>query len=514
MKRTVVLIILDGWGMGAQDEFNPIYAANPLNINYLRDNFPTGNLQASGISVGLPWGEEGNSEVGHLTIGAGKIIYQYFPKITMAIRNGHFFSNETLKAAFQHAQKNNSAVHLIGLLSAGNVHSSLEHLLALIKFASMEKINKLNLHLFTDGRDSPPFSAIELLQKIPNENIASISGRFYAMDRDNHWERTQRVYNVLTGNSKLISADQINQHIQKIYNQQLNDEYIEPILIKNKEVRYIQDNDAIIFFNFREDRMRQIVSPFVLPSFENFPIQQFKNLYIVTMTPYDPKFSIPAAYYPDSIINPLGKIIAENNLSQLRLAESQKYPHVTYFFNGLREEPFPNEFRILISSSASPRPEENPALMAPEITNRLLESLEEKIFNFILVNYANPDIIAHTGDYQACLKTVKIIDEQIGKITKSCLKNNAILIVTSDHGNIERVLNPKTGTAETQHDPNPVPIYLAAPELQRKKTGAEIIMAEKNNAGVLSDIAPTILELLGIPKPIDMTGQSLIKFLI
>ena len=512
-KRTVVLIILDGWGIGKADESNPIHVVNPQNINYLRANFPVGSLQASGISVGLPWNEEGWSEVGHLTIGAGKTIYQYYPKITLAIRDRSFFQNEVLKKAFAQAKENNSAVNLIGLLSAGNVHSSLKHLGALIQFADEEKVSKLNLHLFTDGRDSPPYSAMELLKKIPQGKLTSLSGRFYAMDRDTHWERTRKAYDVLTGSGELVETDDIETHIKKTYDRKFNDEYIEPILI-GPERRAIKDNDAVIFFNFREDRMRQIVSPFILKSFKDFPVKDFQNLYVVTMTPYGNDFQVPAAFEPEKILNPLGKVLADKGFTQLRLAETQKYPHVTYFFNGLKEEPFKNEYRVLIPSPPTIRPEEHPEMMAVEVTNRLLESIEEKVFDFILVNYANPDMIAHTGNYDASIAAVKVIDEQIGKITESCWRNNIFLIITSDHGNIERVFNPQTGLPETKHDPSPVPIYLVAPEFHKTKTQEEIIESERGSVGVLADIAPTVLELLSIPKPAEMTGQSLLKLLL
>ena len=508
-KRTVILVILDGWGIGEPDESNPIHVVNPSNINYLKANFPAGILQASGISVGLPWGEEGNSEVGHLNLGAGKIVYQYYPRITLAIRDNSFFKNQALKAAFEHARKNNSAVNIIGLLSEGNVHSSFEHLIAFIQFAEKEKISKLNLHLFTDGRDSPPNSALGLLSRLPKEaKLTSLSGRFYAMDRENHWDRTQKVYSVLTGEGPI--TENIEAHIKKTYDRKLSDEFIEPILIGSG----IKDNDALIFFNFREDRIRQLAAAFINKQFKNFPVKSFNNLYIATMTQYDDSFAVPVAFQPEKIEVCLAKVLQENGKSQLRVAETQKYPHITYFFNGMREEPFKNEYRILIPSKTIIRQEEQPEMMASEITTRVVESIGENAFGFILINYANPDIIAHTGNYEACLQAVEVIDEQIGKVIKAALAHDDILIITSDHGNIERVFDPLTGLAETQHDPSPVPIYLVAKEFQRQKTKAEISRLEENNTGILADVAPTILELMEIPKPKEMTGQSLLKSLI
>ena len=438
-------------------------------------------------------------------------MYQHYPKITLAIRDGGFFKNGVLKNAFIHAKKNNSALHLVGLLSSGIVHSSLEHLTALLQFAENEKVTEVNLHLFTDGRDSPPQSAQEFLSQIPREKLASLSGRFYAIDRDNHWERTQKVYNVLIGDDPII--EDINTHLQKTYDKKLNDEYIEPALVGPTK-RPIQDGDSVIFFNFREDRMRQLVSAFVSKDFDKFPVKTFSNLYLATMTKYDESFDAPAAFLAEKADNPLGRVLAENSKTQFRIAETQKYPHITYFFNGLREEPFSNEYRVLIPSKALLRQDEHPEMMAREITTRLIESINEGVFDFILANYANPDMIAHTGNYEACLEAVRVVDEEVGKITQACLNQNAVLIITSDHGNIERVRNPITGEPETRHDPNPVPFYLMAKEFERRKSEAEIHQSEKGTTGILSDIAPTILELMSIPKPKEMTGQSLLKLLI
>ena len=521
-KRTIILIILDGWGKGEANESNPIHVVNPPNINYLKANFPSGLLQASGISVGLPWGEEGNSEVGHLNLGAGKIIYQSYPKISLSIRDASFFENPALKQAFEHAKKNNSAVNLIGLLSQGNVHASLEHLLALIEFAKKENINKINLHLFTDGRDSPPESALELLSQLPKDKLASLSGRFYAMDREAHWDKTQKAYSVIIGAGP--TTQNLEAHIKETYTRKFSDEFIEPIVF-NPELA-VKDNDALIFFNFREDRIRQLAAAFINPirnsehisngagkNFSNFPVKSFNNLYITTMTEYDKDFKVPVAYPPEKIDVCLGGVLSDKGKTQLRIAETQKYPHITYFFNGTREEPFKNEYRVLIPSRNIVRQDEHPEMMANEITTRAVESIAENAFDFILINYANPDIIAHTGNYEASIKAVKIIDEELGKIFKAVLETNAILIITSDHGNIEKLFEPLTGLPETQHDPSPVPIYIVAKEFMRLRTESEIRACERQTIGILADVAPTILELMGINKPKEMTGQSLVKFL-
>lgn len=513
-KRTVILIVLDGWGIGPKDASNAIYAANPKNISQLKANFPSGALQASGIAVGLPWGEEGNSEVGHLNMGAGKVIYQNYPKITLAIRDNSFFQNKILKEIFERAKKNNSAVNFVGLLTEANIHASLEHLEALIKFGQDENSPKINLHLITDGRDSPPQSAFDLLKRIPfseKVKLASIAGRYYAMDRDKYWDRTQKYYSAVTGEGILI--DDLENHFNQTYQKGLNDEYILPALF-GPEKNFIKDNDSVLFFNFREDRMRQIIESFINKKFDKFPIKNFSNLHIATLTEYDKNFETPVAFPPETVDNPLGKILADNGKNQLRIAETEKYAHITYFFNGEKESPFESEYRVLIPSIAEVRHDAHPEMRAKEIADRVMTAMEEESYDFILVNFANADMVAHTGNYEAAVSAIKIVDEQIGRISKTVLEQDDILIITSDHGNAERLFNPKTGEPETKHDPNPVPVYLIANEFKREKNLKEIENSEATPIGLLSDIAPTILELMKIQQPKEMTGQSLIKFLI
>lgn len=513
-KHSVILIILDGWGIGNPDFTNPIHTVNPPNINYIKSNFPSGALQASGIAVGLPWGEEGNSEVGHLNMGAGKILYQNYPRITLSIRDGSFFLNKVLNDAFQHAKENNSNVNLIGLLTEANVHASFEHLEALIQFAEKENFPKerLNLHLITDGRDSPPKSAMELIERLPDKNqLASISGRYYTMDRDNHWDRIKLSYNMLIGNGPI--TDDFEAHIKKTYEKNLNDEYVLPTLIGPKK-RAIQENDSIIFFNFREDRMKEIVKTFIDKDFDKFETKKFSNLHVITMIGYDTSFTVPIISPPDNIETPLSKVLSDNGKNQWRIAETEKYAHITYFFNGQREEPFPNEYRVLIPSKTEFKYDQHPEMRAEEITTRLLEAIQEKAYDFILVNFANADIIAHTGNFKATVEAIKILDEEIGKIMKTALDNDAYLLITADHGNAERLINPQTGEAETKHDASPVPIYLIANEFKRERSPEEVRQGEKAPVGVLADIGPTILELMGVPKPKEMSAQSLLELLL
>ncbi|OGM91182.1 phosphoglycerate mutase (2,3-diphosphoglycerate-independent) [Candidatus Wolfebacteria bacterium RIFCSPHIGHO2_01_FULL_48_22] len=512
MRNTVVLIVLDGWGIGRDDASNPIHAVQPKTIAYIKNNFPSGSLQASGIAVGLPWGEEGNSEVGHLTMGIGKVVYQHFPRVSLSISDGTFQKNEALLGAFEHARKNNSRVHLMGLVGQANVHSSMEHLRELIKMLDGEKLPYI-IHAFTDGRDSDPDSAYELLSKLPAERLGSVSGRYYAMDRDKHWDLTSRVYEVLTGAGKILPIADLQKHIQNTYSNRLNDEYIAPVII-NSQDNAIKEQDAVICFNFREDRMRQIVEALVNPHFKEFETKKFTNVHIVSMTQYRDDFNIPTAFPPEKIDDCLGHVLSQNNKSQLRVAETQKYAHVTFFFNGLQDKPFPGEYRVLIPSKVIPRQEDDPVMMAPAIATRLTEALEENAFDFILVNFANSDMIAHTGNYEASEKAIQVVDEQLARIVQTALRTNATLLITADHGNVERLFNPVTGEPETKHDASPVPVYLVGNRFARPQNPFTVQEREKVTMGMLSDIAPTILELMDIQKPATMTGQSLLRYLV
>jgi len=512
MRNTVVLVVLDGWGIGEEGASNPIYVAKPKNIEYIKNNFPSGALQASGIAVGLPWGEEGNSEVGHLTMGAGKVIYQHYPRISLAIRNGSFFSNPTINAIFDHAQKNHSKVNFIGLIGEANVHSSLEHVQALIDMANQKQVD-FRIHVITDGRDSAPESAVYLIDKLPQDKIGTIMGRFYAMDRDRRWDLTQRAYQALVGEAQIIPLSKIKDHIQATYQKKLNDEFVIPAIIDSAD-NAIKNNDSVFFFNFREDRVRQLAEAFINPNFSQFPTKKFENVFFASMTQLRDDFSIPVAFPPQFVENPLGKIIAQNQMTQLRIAETQKYAHVTFFFNGLTDKAFPNEYRILIPSKIIPKQDQDPVMRAPEITTRLLQAIEEEAFDFILVNYANGDMVAHTGNFDASLKAVNVIDEQLGKILQAVIKHNATAIITADHGNIERLFNPLTGEPETKHDASPVPVYLIGNKYKKPQNPFEVREREHFTIGMLADIAPTILELLNLPKHPDMTGESLLRQLL
>ena len=378
-KRQVVLVILDGWGIGPKNESNPIYIQGAPNIDYIKKEFLIGALQASGISVGLPWNEEGNSEVGHLTIGAGKVLYQHYPRITLSIRDGSFSKNKVFLDAFAHVKKNKSALNIAGLLTEGNIHASFEHLIALIKIAEENKVPKINLHIFSDGKDSAPKSISSLLEKLSKESgggwkIGSLSGRYYALERDNHWDLTAQAYNAMTGGG-LLEPD-ITKIIGTAYSRELNDQYVEPHTVDPESS--VKENDALFFLDFREDGVRQIAGAFVLPDFSEFPVKKFANLYVGTMTNYSEKFTVPVAYPPEKVENPLAKILADNNKTQLHVAETEKYAHITYFFNGYKEQAFSGEYRILIPSEKLTSYADKPQMRASEVTSRVLQAIQEQ----------------------------------------------------------------------------------------------------------------------------------------
>lgn len=528
MARTVVLAVLDGWGIGEENEGNPIHVAKPPRLSALRLGFPLCALQASGIAVGLPWGEEGNSEVGHLVMGAGKVLYQYYPRISLDIRNGGFFKNPALLEAAAHVKENNSALHLAGLMTESNIHASLEHLRALVRFAKEQGIGRLYLHLFSDGKDSRPRSALELasrvrgfLQEFGVGEIASLSGRFYALDRAGHWNRTQAVYEALTGGGPTASS--VEEWVRRAYADGLEDEFITPALV-GPEPHPIRSGDALVFFDFRADSIRELAGAFLLeesggPSSTGAPPGRgeggwrhppIPNLFVATMTTYADTFPAAALYPQERIELPLGRVLANAGKVQLRVAEAEKYPHVTFFFNGYRDEPFRDEYRILVPSGAAPRVDAAPEMMASEVGTRVVEAVEGGGFDFVLVNFANADLVAHTGNFDATAAAALAVDREVGRIAEAVLQHDAILLVSADHGHAERMRDPLTGAAENRHAEALVPFILVGRGWEAKKSEAGAAARERRAAGILADVAPTVLELLGIPKPNEMTGESLL----
>lgn len=512
--RPIVLTILDGWGYSKQKHGNAILNAKTPNFDSVQQNYPSLLLQASGKAVGLTWGESGNSEVGHLTIGAGRVIFQHLSRITKAISNGEFFENEMFGNAIRHVKTNNSTLHLAGLLTSGSVHAYLGHLFALIDMAVKNEIKNLKIHIFTDGKDSGLKEAPALIKKLQDYidktgqgSIATIIGRDYAMDRDKNWNNTKKAYDLLVNGEGEKTSDTIKK-IEEIYNFGITDSKLPPLVIDEQGL--IKENHAVIFFNFREDSMRQLARSFVEQDFKIFPVKQFGNVFVVTMTQYLVD-SLNVAFPIPAIKNGLAEILNQNNKKQLHIAETEKYAHVTYFFNCLNNEPYTGETDVFIESNREFL--ENPEMRTPEITEKVIKSINKNSYDFYLINLANTDILSHSGSFETTIKGVEAIDKAIGQLIELVLEKNGIIIITSDHGNAEAMLYKSSGESETKHDDNPVPFYLVAKEFEGRRSDDDIELTMKQSSGLLSDLAPTILELMGIEKPAEMTGESLLKLL-
>lgn len=518
MYKPVILIVLDGWGIGKSEKGNAIAKADLPTIDKLNEFYPNIALQASGISVGLPWGEAGNSEVGHMTIGTGKIIYQNLPRITMEIQSGQFFKHQSFLLAMDNAKKNDSALHLMGLVGKGAVHSHVDHLYALLEMARDQKVSQVFVHVFTDGRDSAPNSGAETVRELQKKmaeygvgKIATVIGRYYAMDRNNNWDRIKKAYDLLTkGEGEKIKDPAA--YLQDSYKKEIFDEYMEPAAVtdeKGEPIATIKENDSVIFFNFREDRARQLTKAFILPGFMKFQRDQIK-LDFVTMVEYEEGLPVSIAYHPIKIENCLGNILSKSKLSQLRIAETEKFAHVTYFFNGGKEDPFLKEDRIIIPSKSVSSFDQAPEMSAFEITDAVLEQVEKEKYDFILINYANADIVGHTGNEEATIKAVETIDACLARLIPAVLLKNGCFLITADHGNAEEVKNSLTGEIDTEHSDNPVPLWFITGENHGESHQAA---SGKKPEGMLSDIAPTILELFELEKPAEMTGESLLSLL-
>lgn len=508
MNKRVLLCIMDGWGIShGSEKFDATKLANPVHVNKLENEEKFIQIKADGENVGLPAGQMGNSEVGHLNLGAGRIVYQDLSKINNAIKDGSFFKNERFLDAIAYVKKNDSALHIYGLVSTGGVHSSLDHLLALIKMASDNGLSKVYVHAFLDGRDTPPASACEYLQIVEDElkkynlpQVATVIGRYYIMDRDNRWERVEKGYNALLlgeGNK----ANSAVEGVKKSYEEGITDEFVLPIVVGGDESR-IHDNDAIIFFNYRPDRAREISKAINFADFTGFNRRKvLNNILYTTMTSYDATFTFPVAFPKEKLVNILGDVLEANGINQFRTAETEKYAHVTFFFNGGIDEPQPHETRILVPSPKVATYDMQPEMSAPEVCENVLKAVNDPKYQFILVNFANPDMVGHTGVVEAATKACHVVDECVGKIADECKKNGIVMLLTADHGNSETMVNEETGKPHTAHTTNPVPFVLinAPKEIELRETGA------------LCDIAPTVLQLLGIEQPKEMTGKSLIK---
>ncbi len=502
MTQRVLLCILDGWGISKDTKYNAVYQANTPNYDNFLKTMSNTTLHADGLNVGLPEGQMGNSEVGHLNIGAGRIVYQELTRINKEIDEGGFFKNEELLAAINHAKKNNSSLHIYGLVSSGGVHSSMKHLEAMIKMAAENGLKDVYVHAFLDGRDTPPKSAKTFLSEIEDvlkkynlPKIASVIGRYWAMDRDKRWERIEKAYNALVLGEGNKAQDALC-GVEASYEKEITDEFVEPIVIGGKR---ISDNDAVVFFNYRPDRAREITRAVAIKDFDGFERKKtLNNLYYVCMTQYDETLNLPVAFKPQVLKNILGNVLDNNNIKQFRTAETEKYAHITFFFNGGVEEPNKLETRKLVASPKVATYDLKPEMSAYEVCENVLEALDNKEYGFILVNFANPDMVGHTGVMDAAIKACEAVDECVGKIAKKALENNVKMIITADHGNAEWMYNEETKAPQTAHTTNIVPFI--------------VVDKEKHNlkAGALCDIAPTVLKLMGIDKPSEMTGNSLI----
>jgi 2,3-bisphosphoglycerate-independent phosphoglycerate mutase len=514
MRRKILLLIMDGVGVAPRGPGNAVTLAKPLNLIRLWDTYPHTYLEASGEHVGLAQNTNGNSEVGHLTIGSGKVNYQNLLKINNAINKDLFFQNQTLKEILYHSQKNNSNIHLMGCLSDGAVHSHISHFIATLKFFAINNFKgNIFFHIFTDGRDVPPKSAATYLQKLDEAiqeyrigKIASLCGRAYAMDRNNIWDRTQKIYDLLVF-GKGYTCINWRDAIEQAYQRGEIDEYIEPTIISsgNRQDSIIQDSDAVLFLNFRPDRAIQLSKALKNTADEHIQGRKFNNLFFVGMVEYEKDFPTKILFPKEYVALPIGRIISEAGYRQLRIAESDKYPHITYFLNGGLPLQYAREDRIQIPSPKVKTYDMKPEMSAIEIMDTLIPKLDKKNdYSFIATNLANVDLVGHTGNIEAGIKAVKIVDYVVEKIVRTALSHNWTIILTADHGNAERMIDTKTGQILTEHTQNPVPMFIISNEIKDR-------IKKRLSNGSLCDIAPTILKLMGIGRPSAMIGKVLIS---
>lgn len=505
-KRTVMLIILDGWGVGDDYPGNGIRFANTSNYDRLISRYPSSALDVSGLEVGLPYGQMGNSEVGHLNIGAGRVVYQELPRISNAIKDGSFFAKKEFIDVANHAKKNNSKVHLMGLVSDGGVHSHIEHLYGLLELMKRNNQENVFVHAFLDGRDVPPTIGKEHLIQLSSKmdeigvgKIATVSGRYYAMDRDKRWDRTKLAYDAITKGIGNMSTNPILA-IEDSYDNGINDEFIIPtVIIENgSPVATVDEGDAIIFFNFRPDRARQLTRAFLDKNFSGFQRERIKDLYYVTMTEYDKTIENKHVAYKGAIPeNTISQYISEKGLKQLKIAETEKYAHVTFFFNGGIEEAYENEDRVLIPSPKVATYDLKPEMSAIEVKDEVIKRLNMDEYDLIVLNFANPDMVGHTGVIPAVIKAIETVDMCLGEIVEVLVSKGGKALITADHGNAEKLLDDLENPV-TAHTTNKVPLIFVGEEDVQLRNGK------------LADLAPTLLELLNLDKPAEMTGQSLI----
>lgn len=521
--RPVVLLVLDGFGIAPDAEGNAVTRAQTPTFHSMTQRYPSMTLRASSEEVGLNWGEMGNSEVGHLAIGAGRVYYQTLPRLTKAIASGAFMQNPALVSAIEKVKSTGGTLHLMGMLSSGKVHGFDEHCYALLRMAKEAGIKDVAVHAMLDGRDTLYNSGVDFVKNALSQfkeigvgRLATMSGRFYAMDRDNRWDRVEKAYNAIAlGQSASVTDDPISA-IELSYAREVYDEEFVPTVVQKngKPVATVKPGDAMICWNFRPDRSREITKAFVMPVFESFAREPIHDLLFVTMTEYEAGLPVSVAFAPEKVTNPLAEVISNAGLVQLHIAETEKYAHVTFFFNGTREEPFPHEDRVLIPSPHVSSYAEEPAMSAPAITAKITDEIHRENYDVIIANFANADMVGHTGNFAATVESIEILDGCVGKIIDATLEKDGVVLITADHGNAEEVLNLQTRDIDKEHSTNPVPFWIIGKQFEGKSSIAGDVpngdLSLMPPCGILADVAPTMLAILGIPQPPEMTGTPLV----
>lgn len=520
--KPVVLMVLDGWGIAPDSPGNAITNAQTPVMDRLIMGYPAMTLAAASSEVGLNWGEMGNSEVGHLNIGAGRVYYQTMPRINKAISDASFFDIPAFLEAIEHVKNNKSRLHLIGLVSTGGVHSHEDHLFALLEMAAKAGLKDVFVHAITDGRDTIYNAGVDFMKKtletmakLKTGRIATVCGRYFAMDRDNRWDRVEKAYRAIVEGVGLKATDPL-EAMKLSYEQKIFDEEMASIVIADNDrpIAVVGPTDAVIFWNFREDRARELTKAFVAPDFDKFERVYQPGIFFVTMTEYEKGLPTHIAFEPDLINDCLAKVVSDNGLKQLHVAETEKYAHVTFFMNGQREESFPGEDRILVPSPRVTSYNQKPEMSEPEVTGKVVAAIQENNHDLIILNFAAPDMVGHTGDLEATIRACAVTDECVGKIVEAALARGGVVCITADHGNAEEVVNLQTGGMDKEHSTSPVPFIIIGKEYEGMNmglpegVGADLTLVPP--VGVLGDVAPTILKIMGLPQPGEMTGRSLI----
>lgn len=522
--KKVLLIIMDGWGVAEENRGNAITKARPSFYEHLLQNYPSTLLQASSHSVGLPWGEMGNSEVGHFTIGSGRIVKQSLYRINHEIETGRFYENAQFLKTLLHVKSNNSTLHIMGILGSGGVHGTSEHLYPLLKMAKKQKIEKVKIHFFLDGRDAPKDSALRFIKEAKKKirksykkaQIATLCGRHFAMDRNNNWQRIKKAYDAIVFAKAENNEKDAIKAIKKQYEKNHFDEKIEPILIgKQSKENAINSGDGIIFYNFRADRARQITKAISEPNFSEFETKKVENISFTTFTKYADELKTNIAFERENISNYLGEVISKAGLTQLHAAETEKYAHVTYFLNGMNETELKGEQRILIPSPPTPSFDEVPEMAALELTEEIIKKIKQNTHDFYVMNFANPDMVGHTGNLEATIKAITVVDECLKKIVTEMQNQGGVTCITADHGNAEEVSKLLSGDIDKEHSTNPVPFIIVDENLKGKTAGVTITnQFTIPVTGVLADVAPTVLSYYNIEKPAEMTGVNLKELIL